>query len=324
MTRLGAIGLVLLVSAAARAQEAPRPSGEAPPPVGLVLDDATEASLVNEGIKLRQEKRDAAAFETFSRAWERFHTPRSEAHLGIASQALGRWALAETHLVSALEASDDRWIVAHHRELEAALKVVRKRLGSLDVLAEVPAGEAAPGGEILVDGQLQGKLPLAAPLRLPAGTVVVQVQAPGYLPVQRPVTIEAEQLARESFRLVRAQATLPPAGPPAAAQPAPPSSVELLAPPTVVGARASAEEAPHRRLGVIWGGIGVTLLGAGLSTWSGLDTLSARDRYVESPTESGYRDGVSRQRRTNMLLVGTGVLAAATVAWGLITSWGSR
>jgi hypothetical protein len=194
--------------------------------------------------------------------------------------------------------------------------VVRKRLGSLEVLSDVA------GAEVMVDGQGVGKLPLSAPLRLPAGTVVLQVQAPGYLPVQRSVMVQAEQLGRESFQLVRLQQAAPALPPTAAAPPVPAAAgapLSLSAPnsPEAVASGTS-------RRGVLWGGLAATALGIGLTTWSGLDTLSARDKYVATPTEQGYHDGVGRERRTNILLISTCVVAATTVAWGVITNWGTK
>ena len=40
-----------------------------------------------------------------------------------------------------------------------------------------------------------------------------------------------------------------------------------------------------------------------MALWSGLDTLSARDKYVDAPTKDGYDKGVSRQRRTGSPVV---------------------
>jgi len=65
-----------------------------------------------------------------------------------------------------------------------------------------------------------------------------------------------------------------------------------------------------------------TAVVGGLALWSGLDTLSARDRYVDTPTEAGYHDGVSKEKRTNWLIGGTAVLGAATLGLGLfVTRW---
>jgi hypothetical protein len=283
---------------------------------GLVLaparargQDPDEARLVAQGVQLRVQGQDEAAFQLFTQAYERYHTPRAQAQLGLAAQALGRWAVAETHLQAALVADNDPWIVDKRAALQEALTVVRRRLGSLEVLADVT------GAEVLVDGQSMGRLPLAGPLRLAAGTVVVQVQAAGYVPVQRPVLVSAGQLARESLRLVRM--VLPSAAPPVAA--VGPSRPLLLAADRAPDGRDERSDARRRR--VLYILMGATAVGAGLSGWSAADTLTARDRYVADPTEAGYRAGLGKQRRTNMALLGTGLVAAGTLAWGLITAW---
>jgi hypothetical protein len=58
--------------------------------------------------------------------------------------------------------------------------------------------------------------------------------------------------------------------------------------------------------------LGATAVAGALTIWSGVDTLSARDAYVEMPTEAGYEDGVGLQTRTNVLIGVTVGLAAVT------------
>jgi hypothetical protein len=61
---------------------------------------------------------------------------------------------------------------------------------------------------------------------------------------------------------------------------------------------------------------------AALLAWSGADTLAARDRYAAAPTEAGYRDGTSREARTNGLIGATVVLGAATAGLAIFgTNW---
>jgi hypothetical protein len=57
-------------------------------------------------------------------------------------------------------------------------------------------------------------------------------------------------------------------------------------------------------------------------TWSGLDTLSARDAYLQRPTEAGFHDGVALEVRTDALAVATATLGVATaVAGAFFTEW---
>lgn len=68
-------------------------------------------------------------------------------------------------------------------------------------------------------------------------------------------------------------------------------------------------------------GAGLTAVAGGVLIWSGVDVLSARDAYVATPTEAGYRDGLDRETRTNVLIGITGGLAIATVIIAIVTDW---
>lgn len=79
---------------------------------------------------------------------------------------------------------------------------------------------------------------------------------------------------------------------------------------------------------VTYVGVGVTVLLAGVSVWSGLDTQSnpGPDKVKELCVGQGegcsaYQDGLSRQKRTNMLLAATGGAAVVTGVLALLTNW---
>jgi hypothetical protein len=261
----------------------------------------SEAELVRRGVAEREQGRDQAALELFRQAFDHYHTARAQAQMGLACQALGRWGEADEYLSTALGTGNDAWISNNRKALEQALAVIGQHVGTVEVMSNVP------GTEILVDGRLVGQLPLRRPLRLSGGTAMLQARADGYVPSQRPVTVMPGQLARESFTLLPVTRTPAPAPPP-------PAFVEAPAP------------LPAPRPSLLqnrWTFIGAaaaTAVAGGLALWSGLDTLSARDRYVDEPTESRYHDGVSREKRTNWLIGGTAVLGAATLALGLFTT----
>jgi hypothetical protein len=265
-------------------------------------EPTSEAELIRRGVSERQQGHDQAAVDLFREAFERYHTPRAEAQLGLAYQALGRWSEADEHLTAALAATSDAWISNNRKALEQAQAVIGQHVGTVEVMSNVP------GTEILVDGRLVGQLPLRRPLRLPGGTSMLVARAEGYVPSQRQVTVVAGQLSRESF-------TLLPLDKAPAAPPPPPAFVETTAPPPP----------PPSFVQSKWtfvGAAAATAVVGGLALWSGLDTLSARDRYQETPTEGGYHDGVSRQRRTNWLIGGAAALGAATLGLGLfVTHW---
>lgn len=69
-------------------------------------------------------------------------------------------------------------------------------------------------------------------------------------------------------------------------------------------------------------GAGATVALAAVLVWSGVDTLSARDAYLQNPTEAGYNDGVGRETRTNVLVGVTAGLGVATLVCAtLLTDW---
>lgn len=80
-----------------------------------------------------------------------------------------------------------------------------------------------------------------------------------------------------------------------------------------------------------WAGAGLTAVLGGVTIWSGLDTQSnpGPDKVRAECAGQGescalYQDGLSRQRRTNALLVTTGVVGVATAIVGIFaTDWGS-
>ncbi|MEM9189167.1 MAG: hypothetical protein AAGF12_08330 [Myxococcota bacterium] len=68
--------------------------------------------------------------------------------------------------------------------------------------------------------------------------------------------------------------------------------------------------------------LGVTAVLGGITLWSGLDTLSARDDYEAAPTRQGFEDGVDLERRTNILIgttIGFGVISTVLL---FLTDWG--
>jgi len=68
---------------------------------------------------------------------------------------------------------------------------------------------------------------------------------------------------------------------------------------------------------------GAALALTGVAVWSGLDALAGVDAYEAHPTQEGLDEGQSKELRTNLLIAGSAVLAAATVGIALfLTDWG--
>ena len=81
---------------------------------------------------------------------------------------------------------------------------------------------------------------------------------------------------------------------------------------------------------VFFAGVGATVIMTGVTTWSGIDTINnpGKDAIASQcqPRDTNceaYQLGLSHQRRTNMLIGATAVVAAATAVVGLFfTNWG--
>jgi hypothetical protein len=160
------------------------------------------------------------------------------------------------------------------------------------------------------------------------GPHVIEARWAGREPVSRPFEGAAGQVSDQELR--------PPAGAPAVAATATPAASGATTspglapaadaasppPPPAVDVQLGAAEPAHHVLPptVFWVGTGLTVVAGGILTWSGLDTMSARDRFVRDPTRAGFDDGKSRETRTNVLIATTAVLGAATIAVGLFAT----
>jgi hypothetical protein len=177
--------------------------------------DTSSGQLVEKGIQLRREHRDAEALEQFKRADQMNPTPRIRAQIGFAEQALGQWLDAEKDLNLALSASDDPWIVEHAPALKQALAAIEQHLASLTIETNVDGAEL----------WLNGARAAMAPARVVAGTVDVEVRAPGYETVRRSIEITAGQASSERIELVAEPQKQTPVtsidAPPVVAEPSP-------------------------------------------------------------------------------------------------------
>lgn len=157
----------------------------------------TPDTLIDRGFDLREHGDDEGGLALFTQAYEAGHSPRALAQMGLAEQALGRWVLAEQHVQGALAQATDVWIVAHQEVLADALHTIQARLATLELRGGVD------GADVLVDGDVVGHLPLAAPLRLVAGALQVEVRKEGYLPWSHTVVLAPGETGRETVVLHR-------------------------------------------------------------------------------------------------------------------------
>jgi hypothetical protein len=158
-----------------------------------------EDKLLQKGVDLREAGDEVHAVLELQKAYDLNHSPKAAAQLGLSEWALGRWVDAEAHVTEALRANNDSYLRDRQRRqvLEQALRTIRTHLGSLEITGD------PDGAEVVVAGQVVGKLPLAGPLRVATGQIDVEVSAPGYLRATRSVPIAAGQYQRVLMRLER-------------------------------------------------------------------------------------------------------------------------
>jgi hypothetical protein len=244
-------------------------------------------SLMREGISLRRSGDDVAALTRFQQAYGLNQTPKAEAQMGLAEQALGRWTAADKHLQEALESASDPWIRKNRGSLVEARAIIVTHIGQIEI-AGVPVG-----AEVRVDGELIGRLPLSHPITVTAGGVAVEVRAPGYVPIVRATTVTARTLTRETF-------TLQPLSP--AAEPIPASRL-----------RASSSS----------GGRGAASVDANAAPVAAANESSAAsDSSPAETSEAPAEDGGGRGGRS-YLAITAGALGVASLAFGVFEhlSW---
>lgn len=160
------------------------------------------------------------------------------------------------------------------------------------------------------------------------GPHMIEARWPGRESAQRSLDAVLGQSATIDL-VAGARKETPPAPPPTTTQPV--GTLTPEAQPTAAGTPPPRDyaptDAPSRGLSpaFFWAGTGLTLVAGGLLTWSGLDTLRARDDYKKNPTREDYDNGVSLQRRTNILAGATAALGVITIGVGAFaTDWGGH
>ncbi len=130
--------------------------------------------LIRQGVKLRQDNRDAAALPLFQRAYDLEPSPRTAAQLGMVEASLGYFLAAEGHLMEGLSSPRHLWIFKNRAQIEGTLREVRASIGTIEVTG-TPAG-----AEVTVNGKVAGPLPLLQSVRVPEGIVQVTLRAAGF------------------------------------------------------------------------------------------------------------------------------------------------
>jgi hypothetical protein len=164
------------------------------PEVEENIRNTTADALVVQGLQLRRQSKNAEALGFFQQAFRILPSPRIQAQVGLAHQALGHWVLAERHLVSAMQYHSDPWLRKHRDALRKALAIVQEHLGWIVVKANNVEARVWIAS-VLVDG------PLSEPFRCETGQLTLEVRAPGFVPLTRQLTVIAGKTSEEVFML---------------------------------------------------------------------------------------------------------------------------
>jgi hypothetical protein len=225
-------------------------------------------------------------------------------------------------IASARKASDDLLVAqAARRAIERAyvdpglagaardaLSDAERRLVRLEIRCE-------PEPCLLtLDGEVTG----AGVRHLLPGTHVLAAQTPtGEIAGER-LTLPAGARQRVVLYPIAAGSAASPPGTPPESGEAQPSGLA-----TAEQGEAAREKARPLPPAAFYVGVGASVALAGVTVWSGLDALAARGRLGDAPTPEAVSDLRGRMRRTDVVLGGSLVAAAATGAIGLwLVDWG--
>ena len=278
--------------------------------------------LIKKGLELRKRGDDLGALPLFDEAFRISPTPRAAAQRGFCAQALGRWTQVEADLTKALESPDDAWVQKNRAAIDESLRVAKTKVAVIEVVGD------PPGGEVLVNGNVIGQLPLSGPVRIEAGEIEVELRAPGHRRANKSLRVDGGQYQRVVVR-AEAEAGAPIAATtPASASNPPNVSVYLTQPAGGTVTSGPGEPVSGWRRAPKWisWGLGGASLGVGvygLARYLGkLDDFDAGcafdlngEVYATSPTRDqrgceGLRDEYRSGRRLAIIgMVGAGALA---------------
>ena len=152
-------------------------------------------AIIRQANDLRKGGDDQGALPLLLRAYQLDPSPRTAIQLGLVEWAIGRWADADRHLTEGLKAPDHPFIRKNRETIVSALRVAKEKIGSLDIQGE-PAG-----AEVLVNGVVVGKLPMAKLVVVNAGSADVEVRAQGYRQEARTVSVSPQHVQAVVIRL---------------------------------------------------------------------------------------------------------------------------
>lgn len=237
----------------------------------------------------------AAAAAGFARADELVPNPRV-LQLGLAAALAGSDAALGMTLVERAESRKDTT-----GPIAELAKRVRKKFAGEAGRLRVVCPESAKCA-VSVDGRA---IEATAPIWLGTGSHAVSVKTDAGAKLDRDVVVSAGAIAE--VVIAEAKGAAP--------------RIIVTAPNTTARKEEGRDGLPPW---LFWTGLGVTLVGAGVSTAMTLDVKSKHDDFQARPSQQTADAGDSAQTRARIAWVVTGVFAAATVVVFVLTDFNGR
>jgi hypothetical protein len=236
-------------------------------PTRIAHADEDPETLIHQGISMRKQGNDVAAYGYFERAYQMARTPRTAAQLGLVELALEHLVEAQLHLSEALSSSVDPWVEKNRLVLDQSRESARKRLGQIKLVG-IPATAT-----VSATGQATAPVPADGILWVAPGNVDLTLSAPGH----EAVTKQAQVAAGDS---VLVSITLP-----EIRKEAPKSDQPVTPGPEGPTARIGSRQA--RIAGLITSGVGLAIGVAGIFVYeagaSKLGAIKADARTAGTP-----------------------------------------
>lgn len=261
---LGLVCAALLGAPARRAsaQDPPPPAAAAPAAEPSPEAKREAGERFQRGVKFHKDAEYQAAHIEFKRAYELAPNYRVLYNLGQTSRELKDHAGALRYFERYLAEGGKEIDAKRRRDVEQWVAELRPKV------AHVTLSTAPEGAEITVDDVLVGVTPLAEPLVLNAGRRKINAALSGHAPVQRFIDVAGSEKVDVALEL----SPLAPPAPPEEPRPKPEAGTVVLPGPLTAPPPAPPDEgmsalpwiglAATGALGVGWGVLGVTALGA--------------------------------------------------------------
>lgn len=164
------------------------------------LETGTEDQVVQHyevGVKAAKAAQWAEARDAFVSAWRIKQHWQIAANLGRAELALGDHRGAAEHLTFFLREAPAGVSAEEQESARVMLEAARAKVGAMTIAVNVD------DAEVLIDGKVVGRTPLAHPVFVDPGRRVIEAQREGYATIRKPTEIAAGSTSTVELRLVK-------------------------------------------------------------------------------------------------------------------------